>query len=328
MFKFKLLTVFGFMDWFTPAAAPTNTFLSTAAVGNREDLINVITNIAPTATPFLSLCGKTTATATLHEWQTQDLAAAASNAQAEGDDATAKVITPTVRLSNRTQISTKNVTVSGTQQAVLSAGRGKDEMAYQMMNASKELKRDIEFGLTQNSTAVAAPRTTRGLVGWAGDNVDAGAGYVAPVYTTATGTAQTDGTQAAFTEARLKNVLQKCFTAGGDPDTLLLPPLAKQTFSTFTGNATRFDKAEDKSVTASVDVYISDFGELKAIPSRFQRTRDVWVLQADKWYMAWLRPYQTADLAATGDSVKKQLVCEYALESRQPKASGAVVDIL
>lgn len=308
-------------------AAPTNTFLTTAAIGNREDLTDTIYRISPTATPFLSMCAKAKATATLHEWQTQELASAASNAQAEGDDATAKAVTPTVRLSNRTQISTKNVTVSGTQQAVLSAGRGKDEMGYQMALAALELKRDIEFGLTQNSTAAASPRTTRGLVGWAGDNIDAAADYVAPVYTTATGTAQTDGTQRAFTEAQLKNVLQQCFTAGGEPDTILLPPLAKQTFSTFTGNATRMDKSEDSKLYASVDVYVSDFGELKAIPSRFQRTRDVWVLQADKWAVAWLRPYMTRDLAVTGDAVKKQLVGEYALEARQPKSSGAVVDI-
>jgi hypothetical protein len=305
-------------------AAPTNTFLTTAAIGNREDLIDTIFNIAPTATPFSSMCGKAKATATLHEWQTQDLATAASNAQLEGDDATAKVVTPTVRLSNRTQISTKNVTVSGTQQAVLSAGRGKDEMAYQMFLSSKELKRDIEFGLTQNSTAVASPRTTRGLVGWAGDNVNAGAGYVAPVYTTATGTAQTDGTQRAFTEAQLKDVLQKIFTAGGEADTILV---SKQTFSSFTGNSTRFDKGEDQKLYAAIDVYVSDFGELKVMPSRFQRTRDVWVLDSSKWAIAWLRPYEVVDLATTGDAIKKQLRCEYALEAKQPKSSGAVLDI-
>lgn len=325
---FKYLNLLRFMDSFTFYAAPTNTFVSTAAIGNREDLIETITRISPTYTPFLSLLGKTKANATLHEWQTQDLATAVLNAQAEGDDATAKTVTPTVRLSNRTQISTKNVTVSGTQQSVVSAGRGNNEMGYQMALSALELKRDIEVGLTQTSTAAASPRTTRGLVGWSGDNVDAGAGFVAPVYTTATGTAQTDGTQTAFTEARLKNVLQKCFTAGGEPDTILLPPLAKQTFSTFTGNATRYDKSEDAKVYASVDVYVSDFGELKAIPSRFQRTRDVWVLQSDKWYMAWLRPYTTVDLATTGDAMKKQLVCEYSLEARQPKASGAILDIL
>ena len=325
MFKYLKLLALAFDVKFY--AAPTNTFLTTAAIGNREDLIDVISRISPTKTPFLSMCGTATATATLHEWQTQDLATAAANAQAEGDDATASAVTPTVRLSNRTQISTKNVTVSGSQQAVLSAGRGKDEMSYQMGLKSFELKRDIEFGLTQNSTAAASPRTTRGLVGWSGDNVDAGAGYVAPVYTTATGTAQTDGTQIAFTEARLKNVLQKCFTAGGDPDTILLPPLAKQTFSSFTGNATRKVDAEESKLYASVDVYVSDFGELKAMPSLFQRTRDVWVLQSDKWFMAWLRPYSVKDLAATGDAVKKQLVCEYALEARNPKSSGGVLDI-
>ena len=325
---FKLLNPLNFINSVTLFVAPTNTFLSTAAIGNREDLIETITRISPTVTPFLSMMGKAKANATLHEWQTQDLASAAVNAQAEGDDATAKVVTPTVRLSNRTQISTKNVTVSGTQQSVVAAGRGNNEMGYQMALAALELKRDIETGLTQTSTAAASPRTTRGLVGWAGDNVDAGAGYVAPIYTNATGTAQTDGTQAAFTEARLKNVLQKCFSAGGEPDTILLPPLAKQTFSTFTGNATRYDKSEDAKLYASVDVYVSDFGELKAVPSRFQRTRDVWVLQSDKWYMAWLRPYTTVDLATTGDAMKKQLVCEYALEARQPKASGGVLDVL
>ena len=305
--------------------APTNTFSSTAAIGNREDITDVIYRISPTATPFMSMMAKTKATNTLHEWQTQDLAAAASNAQAEGDNASAKTVTPTVRLNNRTQISTKTVIVSGTQRAMNPAGR-KDELGYQLSLASLELKRDMEFGLTQNNVTATSPRQSRGLVGWAGDNVDGGAGYVAPNYVT--NVAQTDGTQAAFTEARLKNVLQKCFTAGGDPDTILMPPLAKQTFSTFTGNATRFDKAEDKSVTAAVDVYISDFGTLKAMPSRFQRTRDVFVLQSDKWALAYLRGFTTVELAKTGDADQRELIVEYALEARQPKASGAIVDIL
>jgi hypothetical protein len=201
-------------------------------------------------------------------------------------------------------------------------------MAYQLSLASLELKRDMESSLTQNNVIVAAPRQQRGLVGWAGDNVDAGAGYVAPVYTGATGTAQTDGTQIAFTEARLKNVLQKVYTAGGNPDTIMLPPLAKQTFSTFTGNATRLDKSEDAKLYASVDVYVSDFGELKAVPNRFQRVRDVFVLQADKIAVAYLRPFQTIELATTGDAQQREILVEYCMEMRAPKAHGAVVDIL
>ena len=304
--------------------APVNTYLTTAAIGNREDLSDTIYRITPTVTPLLNLAAKAKATSTLHEWQTQDLAAPASNAQAEGDDASAKVVTPTVRLNNRTQISTKTVIVAGTQQAMNSAGR-KDEMGYQMAMAALELKRDMELGLTQNNVTATAPRTSRGLVGWSGDNVDSGAGYVAPNYVS--NVAQTDGTQAAFTEARLKNVLQKIFTAGGDPDVMMLGPLAKQTFSSFSGNSTRYDKGEDKQLTASVDVYISDFGEIKAVPNRFQRARDVWVLQSDKIAVAYLRPFMTVDLAKTGDADKKEIIVEYCLEMRAPKAHGAVVDI-
>lgn len=305
--------------------APTGTFLSTAAIGNREDLSDVIYRISPTETPVLSMAGKTKATNTLHEWQTQDLAAAASNAQAEGDDAAAKTVTPTVRLNNRTQISTKTVIVSGTQQATNSAGRGKDEMGYQMSLSSLEMKRDMELGLCQNNLTATAPRLSRGLVGWVVDNVDAGSGYVAASYTA--NTAQTDGTQAAFTEARLKNVLQKQYTAGGNPNVVMLPPLAKQTFSTFTGNSTRFDKGEDKKLYASVDVYVSDFGELKAVPNRFQRVRDVFTLQTDKLAVAMFRPFGSKPLAKTGDSEKSMLLVEYCLEMRAPKAHGAVYDI-
>ena len=306
-------------------AAPTNTFTSSSAIGNREDLINTIFRISPTLTPILNMASKTTATNTLHEWQTQDLAAPAANTQLEGDAAVAKVVTPTVRLNNKTQISTKTVIVSGTQQAMNPAGR-KNEMSYQLAMAAAELKRDMELGLTQNPVTAATPRQSRGLVGWAGDNVDAGVGYVAPNYITNVG--QTDGTQAAFTEARLKNVLQKIFVAGGNPDTVMLPPLAKQTFSTFTGNSTRFDKGEDQKLYAAVDVYVSDFNEIKAIPNRFQRIRDVFVLEMAKIAVSYLRPFNTIELATTGDAIQRELVVEYCMEMRAPKAHGIIADIL
>ena len=305
-------------------AAPTNTFLTTAAIGNREDLTDTIYRITPTVTPTLNLASKAKASNTLHEWQTQDLATATANAQAEGDNASAKVVTPTVRLNNRTQISTKTVIVSGTQQAMNSAGR-KDEMGYQLSMASLELKRDMELGLTQNNVLATAPRSSRGLVGWIVDNVDTGVGYVAASYTG--NTAQTDGTQIPFTEARLKNVLQKQFVAGGMPDTVMLSPAAKQTFSSFTGNSTRFDKGEDQKLFAAVDVYVSDFGELKVIPNRFQRARDVFILQADKIAVAYLRPFMQIELATIGDAQQRELVVEYCMEMRAPKAQGAVYDI-
>ena len=305
-------------------AAPSGTFLTTAAIGNREDLTDVIYRISPTTTPVLNMASKSKATNTLHEWQTQDLAAAASNAQAEGDDATAKTVTPTVRLTNRTQISTKTVIVSGTQQSSNPAGR-KDELGYQLSMASLELKRDMETDLTQLDVSATSPRKSRGLRGWVVDNVNNNGGTLAS-YTGNTG--YTAGTQRAFTEAQIKDVLQKVFTAGGEPDKIMMGPSAKQTFSGFTGNATRMDKSEDAKVYAAVDFYVSDFGTLEAIPNRFQAARDVFVLQADKLAIAYLRPFQTFELAKTGDAEKREVLVEYTLECRAPKAHGAVYDVL
>lgn len=306
-------------------AAPTNTFLTTSAIGNREDLTDVIYRISPTQTPFMNLCAKGKASNTLHEWQVQDLASAVTtNAQAEGDTLTAVAATPTVRLNNRTQIAAKAISVSGTQRAMNPAGRN-DELSYQLSLKSLEIKRDMESALTQLDVLATSPRQARGLVGWVVDNVSNNAGTLAS-YTGNTG--RTLGTQRAFTETLLKTVLQSVYTAGGMVDTIMLPPGAKQTFSTFTGNATRFDKAEDSKVFASVDVYVSDFGAITAVPNRFMAARDVFVLQSDKWSINYLRPFQTVELAKTGDADLREILVEYTLEARAPKANGAVYDIL
>jgi hypothetical protein len=306
-------------------AAPTNTFLSTSAVGNREDLADAIYMVSPSDTPLLSMAAKTKAENTLHEWQTQDLDPPADNAVADGDDAAAIAVTPTVRLGNRTQISTRTIIVSGTQQAMNPAGR-KNELAYQMLLASKKLKTDMEFGLTNNKASATSPRKSRGLPGWIVDNVNTGAGYVAPNYVT--NTAGTDGTQRAFTEAMFKDVLQKCYVAGGSPTVIMLGAANRQLFSTFAGNSTRFDKGEDSKVFASIDVYASDFGQIMAKPNRIQRTRDAFILDVDKLAVAYLRPFTQTELAKTGDSEKRMLTVEYTLECRAPKAHGAALDLL
>jgi len=308
-------------------AAPTNTLVSSTAIGNREDLTDIIYRISPTQTPTLNMASKSKATNTLHEWQTQELAAVATtpwNAQAEGDDLTAKAVTVTVRLTNRTQISAKKVVVSNTQQAMNPAGR-KDELAYQLSLASLEIKRDMEAGLTQSDVLATSPRQSRGLRGWVVDNVNRNGGTLAS-YTANTG--YTAGTQRAFTEAQVKDVLQQVYAAGGEPDMIMLPPAAKQTFSGFTGNATRMDKSEDAKLYSAVDFYVSDFGTLQCVPNRFMASRDVFVLQSDKLAVAYLRPFQTFELATTGDAQQRELVVEYTLECRAPKAHGAIYDIL
>lgn len=325
-------------------AIVSGTYQTFQTKGIREDLSDIIYRITPTKTPFLSSIPKVKATNTFHEWQTQDLAAVAANAQIEGDDvSTFTAVTPTVRLGNYTQISTKNVVISGTNQAVKSAGRN-NEMTYQLSMKSAELKRDMEAALCSaangsggavsnastsatHAGSTSAARVLRGLEGWIATNVDLGASGVAPVYTMGSWAAPTDGTARAFTESQLKSVLQKCYNEGGEPDTIMVGASQKQTFSTFTGGSTRFDKSEDKSLTAAIDVYVSDFGTLKVVPNRFQRARTAFVLETDKWALATLRSFETVDLAKTGDADKKLLTVEYTLEARQEKSGGAVKDL-
>jgi len=303
---------------------PTNTFITTSGVINREDLSNIVYRISPTETPFLSRCAKAKATNVLHEWTTDTLAAAANNANVEGDNSTAGAISPGVRLNNKAQISKKVVSISGTQQRVTSAGN-LYTMSTQMAKSMLELKRDMEFALTQNTQIGSGTRQTRGLEGWIATNNNMGAGGAAP--NPITDTAPTDGTARTFTETMLKDVIQKCWVAGGSPNVIMCGGLQKQAFITFNSGGTRFTDAPTKKWVSAIDVYVSDFGTLEVIPNRFQRARTAFILEMDKWAVAYLRSFEVADLAKTGDSDAKQIVVEYTLEARNEASSGAVRDL-
>ncbi|MEH2513924.1 hypothetical protein V1291_005278 [Nitrobacteraceae bacterium AZCC 1564] len=314
-------------------AMPSNTFATYEAVGNREDLSDEIFRIDPTDTPFFTMCEKVKASAVNHEWQTQALDNRdTGNAVLEGDDATTDATVPTVRLGNICQISDKVARVSGTQQAVEHAGRG-DELGYQKMLKGLALKLDIDAILCGTNQAKvvgddSTARKTASVLSWLKTNTSKGTGTAAdPAAANGAGT-RTDGTQVAFTEARLKTVLQSCWTNGGKPNIIMCGGFNKQQFSTFTGRSTPMEDARSKKIVASVDVYESDFGVLKVAPSRQVRPRDVLVLQDDMWAIAHLngRKMVSVPLAKTGDSERAQLLSEYALEARNEKASGGVFD--
>ena len=316
-------------------ATPADTVSTYDAIGNREDLINDIYNIAPTQTPFISSISRTTANATNHEWQTQDLAAADdTNAQIEGDDATTTASTPSVRLGNQTQISDKVPRVTRTQREVDSAGRG-DEMDYQIMLKTKELKRDMEKIILANKAKVvgseAVARECAGVESWLATNVDLGAGGVAP---TGDGTdARTAGTVRAFDEDQLKAVLASAWDEGGEPDTIMVGSKIKQQMSALVnggtaGAAQRTVNGDAKTVTTAIDIYVSDFGSLAVIPNRFQVQDSMLVLQMDMWCLATLADFQETPLAKTGDSDRVQLLSEYTLEAKNEKSSGIVADLI
>jgi hypothetical protein len=306
----------------------TNAFTSYSAVGNREDLNDFIYNIAPTETPFINSVARTKATGVLHEWMTDGLADAAANRVLEGDVATVDAATATVRLSNTCQISDKVPRVTGTQEAVKKAGRA-SELGYQSAKRAKELKRDLEFACVGDNTAEITGNgtTARGIgavASWIDTNTSNGSGGSDG---SLGNTARTDGTQRDFTEILMVGVLQSIFDAGGNPDCVMLGLFNKRQASTFTGNATRQVDAKDGKLYASIDVYESDWGDIRFMPNRFSRSRDALILQKDMWAIAYLRPFSIWDIAKTGDTQARQLLVEWTLESRNEGASGAVWDL-
>ena len=317
-------------------AIVTNTFTTFDAKGIREDLSNIITNIAPEETPYMSNIRKESISNSLFEWQTDTLAAAAANKQLEGDDVTSfDSVTATVRLQNYAQISRKTIVLSATEETVNKAGR-KSELAYQIAKRSSELKRDQEFTFLNGAVAAAGNTTTaRGtasLQAFIKTNYDMQTNGANPTYTTVPTGARSDGNVRTFTETILKNVIQQVWTSGGVPKILMTGPVNKQRVSGFAGIASsRFNidgGARPATIIGAADIYVSDFGNVQVVPNRFQRERDAFVIDPEYAGVVTLRPYQQIELAKTGDAEKRMLIVEYGHKVYAENAHGIAADLV
>lgn len=316
----------------------TNAFGTYAAIGNREDLTDIIAMISPTRTPFQMLAGKTKATGKNHEWQTDSLAAASTtNAQIEGDIVVPSASTPTVRLNNYCQISRKDATVTGTQEKVLKAGRT-SEMARQMSKRMAELKRDMESVLLSAQRGVAgATGTARKLRGLSAFNNTNSNRYTGSTHATkgkdstapnsATGAPTEAGNTRPFTELLLKSVLAECYTSGAEISHIMVGPHNKQVISTFTGRSSSREMVDKNKILAAADMYLSDFGDIKVLPNVFAKEREAVLLDPEMVAVAYLRAPFTKDLPVFGDAESKMIVTEYTLEVRNYGGIGVVADI-
>ena len=289
-------------------------FRTYSAIGNREDLTDIITDISPTDTPMLSSFGKTTAKGTYHEWQTDTLSDAAANSNVEGSDEDADEIDFTTRTGNYTQILRKSWRISNTQQAVDSAGRP-SEYNYQMAKAMKELARDIEYALvngTANSGDSGTARTLQGVLSFITTNVNTGASAV---------------TTEDLSETVYNNLLQTIYDEGGNPDTTYANGWQKRKISAFSTSNQRNISGEDKRLINSVDVYESDFGLQRIILDRYMTTSVVACLQNDLWKVATLRPVAHTELPNAGGGPKGLLETELTMESLNEAGSGKITEL-
>lgn len=295
----------------------------------------------------MTMAARMEASAVLHEWQTDELAAAAANRQIEGDDAAGGTSAPTKRLGNYCQISSKYAVITDTQQAINKAGRS-NEMSYQIAKRLGELKRDMEMALTNNQASSAgsasAPRSLASLESWLtftsgntnpGNSTSLGTGtaQTTPGWTSGGSIlAPTDSTvTGAFNVTALKGVIAACWTAGGNPGVIMVGGNQKQVVSGFAGIATLYREAgataKGTAIVGAADIYISDFGEHRVVPNRFQRNRTAFVLDMDYWGVAYLRKVSQKEIARTGAAIKRYMDVEFTLVSKNQNSSGKIADL-
>jgi hypothetical protein len=305
----------------------------------REDLEDIIYDISPMDTYFMSNVERSKANSTLHEWQVDALATASTaNAAIEGDDLSAAAASDTTRYKNYTQISKKEVVISGTLEAVKKAGKD-SEVAYQMMKRGKELKRDIETMALHNNGATAgaaaSARVSAGVENWLFTSLHIkGTGQTTATTTApASGIANNapvDGSATALVEADLQSALAVAWVNGGETDVIMVPTTIKNRINGFTGIATRFRDVganQQAQIIGAADVYVSNFGSHKIVLSRYMRSTSVLCLDTSMWGIAYLRPIQQVQIAKTGDSEKRMILAEWTLVAKNPNSSTKITGV-
>ena len=303
------------------------------AIGEREDLSDVISRIDPSETPIYSALSKETVRNTVFDWLVQELASAASdNYVAEGADASFATPTQAVRFSNVTQISQKDAAVSGTLDSVDTAGRDR-ESAYQKVLKGLELRRDMEKMLVvDNAKATSSTRETAALSSWI-TNVSVGSGSGAAP--TGDGSdVPTGGSDRALTLALIDAAHQAAYEDGGNPSLLVLSPSKKAAFSDLSSgsvatNQIQYTAPREAAIVGSVSLYLSDYGELSVVIDRQIGNDRLYLLDSDYASIVTLpgRDFAVTDLAKTGDASKFQIITEFGLKVSAPKAHAAVYDL-
>ena len=307
-------------------AKVTNAFDTYSATSDREDLSNIIYNISPMQTPFMSSIGKRSIKNVVFDWQTENLATPVATGELEGFELARSAAVGTTRVSNVAMIQKRDATVSGSQESSDPAGK-RSEMAHQLAIMSKALKRDMEEALCQNGAKTTGNATTARVTGgfesWITSNDSRGSGGAS----TGGGAAPTDGTQRDLSETLLKDVLELCFQNGGEPSLAICGPHNKQVISGFTGRTQARQMIDANTVEASVSIYSSDFGELKIVPSNRSRERSLLLVDPEYAKVSYLRDFRTVDIATIGDAVTKMILTEFGLEVSNEAAHGIVADL-
>lgn len=317
----------------------------------REDVMNQIWDISNIPLPFTDMIGSDSCKNSYAEWTTDQLSAPnVDNAVIDGADATGNDAKGGARVGNQCQISTKTVMVTQRANASDVIGRA-NELAYQIMERQKELRRDREaIYLTQQASVADNGATVAGRLGglgaWLVTNVSRGAGGANGGFASGVVAAPTPGTTRALTETMVRDVAQAVWEQGGNPTVLMSIPtmirrLSEYMFTSSARIATLFSDtgqaAEAQVAKGSVNVFVTDFGvTLKMVPNRLMQPVDgdlgdentnLYFLDPQYVRESFLEGYRVEELAKTGLAEKREMSVDGTLKVLNEKAFGVIADI-
>lgn len=287
-------------------------------VGNREDLLDIITNISPDETPLMNKFGRSKVTGMVHSWLTDSLDQPAQNAHLEDAAFSSTPSVPRVKLDNYIQIFMRDCMVTDSQEAVLKAGV-KSEMAYQLAKVLKAIAQDVEYAIVNNSTARQGDATNAGLMGGI------------PYFINATKLPNNviDGVAHAgveeLTEEVFNDAIQAAWKVGGTPDIAVMSGANKRVVSGFTGNADRQRSADSTKIKQIVNVYESDFGLVNTLLHRLMPDTRIDFLQSEYWKLAYLIPFKTVERPKDSLVNGKVVTGQLTMECRSPEANSQIV---
>lgn len=301
----------------------------------KEDLRDMIYALSPMDTYCFTNFGRGTAKSVTHEWLTDALAAPGANAFAEGEPFSAQANTNPTRLKNTCMITRRDFAVTGTAQKVANAGMS-TLLAYQTAKKAKENKRDIEYHILNNNPHSAGTSTSPRVAGAIPNWIYSGQHYKASSQTTMTTTAPVSGfatatnatiaaSLTAYAETDLRDMLKLAWSTGGEVDTVIGDSIAFNRASTFTGVAQRFRDVASRQPAQMIgysDVYVSPYGTVKLVLSRYCVANTWYALQTDMWEIAYLRDFQILDSGRDGDQERRSLLAEWTLVCKNPLANA------
>lgn len=312
----------------------------------KEDLLEQITNISPSDTPFVSQAPKVGCRHIYHQWLIDSLGTPDLTGAVEGADWSLDSTTVPTRVFNVTMILRKDIGLSESQRAVDTAGFA-DQYAYEVQKAVKELGIKLEkivFGaLTTATGASGTARVMKGLQAFITTNTAYAGNNGGTV-----GDATHDG---VVTVGDFNDMLNSIYTQGGNPEQVYVSPKVKRQISAFgvpgaaAGNVyAKNIAAVDKKLIGAIDFYESDFGLIQIVLDRWvpessnttTATASATATGGQMFFLsrainrlAWLPGRQVHHelIGKRGDSVAGLVVGECTLEVLSEKANGRILSV-